>query len=66
MKINEKIEKELKDAITIAIKNGALFPIEVKTSGNINHRISVEKEASGHLVSVFQVDGKDYMIYLIK
>jgi tRNA(Ser,Leu) C12 N-acetylase TAN1 len=66
MKLNEKIEEELKDAIKTATKNGASFPVEFKTRGNINHKISVEKEASSHLITVLEVDGKDYMIYLIK
>lgn len=65
MKLNDDIKNELIVAIKTAMQNGGTFPLEIQTSGRMNHRICTEVQASGYLIETISVDEKMYLIYLI-
>ena len=65
MKLNEHIKLELTEAIKSTVKSGGTFPIEIHSSGKIKHKICTTSESSGYLIETIEVDGKDYLIYLV-
>lgn len=65
MKLNEKIVKQLTEAISVAVEQGTPFPLEIASGRKIKHRIVKEKSDSGYFITTIDHDGKTYLIYLI-
>lgn len=65
MKLNEKIVKQLTEAISVAKEKGTPFPLEITSGRKIKHRIVKERSDSGHFITTIEHDRETYLIYLI-
>ena len=65
MNLSRSVTSELISEIKSAIDIGASFPLVTTTSGGMLHKIAIEKEATGLFLTVLQVDGKPYRIYML-
>lgn len=66
MILNESLKVELISAIRAATEAQTAFPLKVESrSGKFTHIVSVDRQSTGLLISVLEVDGTSYRIYMI-
>jgi len=65
MNLSRSVTNELISAIKNVIDIGAFFPLVTTASGGLLHKIAIDKEATGLFLTVLEVDGKPYRIYML-
>ena len=65
MQLSTSVELDITRSIRAALESGRSFPLTMRTKGGIAHKISLVKKPSGYLITVIEVDGTSYLVYLI-